>query len=105
MATVTYTEDRETFESQLFRPPHAARMTDHAGHFVERLDKDDKAVLLKDALDRLWETRDQIHTAQDILRTWIKALEFAANKRPHWRTWFNVHDSRWVKGSQLGGQS
>ncbi|MDE2097008.1 MAG: hypothetical protein KGL39_07165 [Patescibacteria group bacterium] len=102
---MTYTEDRDTFERQLFRPPHAARMSEHAGHFVERLDKADKAALLEDALNRFWETRDQIRETRDILRTWIKALEFAARRRPRWCVWFNVYEKRWVKGSQLGRQT
>ena len=104
MAGVTYTEDRETFERQLFRPPHAARMTEHAGRFVERLDRDDKDALLKDALDWFWEHRGLIQETQDILRTWVKALEHAAGRRPVWRTWFNVYESRLVKGSKLGRQ-
>lgn len=96
---------REAFEAQLFRAPHAARMTDHAGHFVERLDKTDKEALLTMALDRFWETREQIKETQDILRLWVKALEFAAKRRPKWQVWFNVYEVRWVKGSQLGRQS
>jgi len=96
--------EREKFEADLFRPPHAARMTEHAGRFVERLDKEDKNMLLTTALDRLWETRKEIKTAQDVLRVWVKALEYAATRRPVWRTWFNVHEQRPVKGSQLGRQ-
>lgn len=102
---MTKIEDRDAFERQLARPPHAARMTEHAGYFVERLDAGDKNALLKDALDRLWETRDQIKETQDILRTWIKALEFAARRRPKWCTYWNVYEKRWVKGTQLGRQS
>src|SRR5579859_1142441 len=102
---MTYTEDRETFEVQLFRPPHAARMTEHAGYFVERLDSTDKEALLKDALDRLWETRGLIHETRDVLRTWVEALEYAAARRPRWCVWYNVCERRWVKGSQLGIQS
>ena len=105
MVRVTYTEDRETFEAQLFRPPHAARMTEHAGYFVERLDKDDKNALLSDALDRLWATRGLIHETQDILRTWVEALEFAAQRRPYWITYHNTYEKRKTKGSQLGRQS
>lgn len=102
---MTFTEDRETFEAQLFRPPHAARMTEHAGHFTERLDKNDKNALLTMALDRFWETREQIKETQDILRLWVKALEFAAGRRPRWQTWFNVYEARWVKGTRLGRDS
>lgn len=98
-------QDREEFAEALFRPPHAARMAEHAGYFVQRLDRHDKDALLTMALERLWDTRDQIKEAQDILRVWIKALEFAARYRPRWCVWFNVHESRWVKGTQLGRQS
>lgn len=101
---MTYTEDREQFERDLFRPPHAARMLEHAGRFVERLDRTDKEKLLEDAVDRLFELRDRIHEAKDILTLWIDSLEYAARRRPRWKTWFNVYESRWVKGSQLGRQ-
>lgn len=94
--------DREKFEEQLFQPPHAARMTDHAGRFVERLDSTDRAKLLEDALNRLWETHDQIKETKDVLKVWIAALEYAAARRPRWKTWFNVYEVRWVKGTQLG---
>lgn len=103
---MTFTEDRETFEAQLFRPPHAARMSEHAGRFVGRLDDADKEILLGDALDRLWETRCLIHKTQDILCTWIDALKFAAERRPQWRvaTAFagTCTGHEWVKSSQLG---
>ena len=94
--------DRERFEAQLFRPPHAARMTGHAGRFVERLDKDDKDALLRDALDRLWATHDQIKETKDVLKVWCSALEYAAARRPRWRIWFNVYEARWIKGTLLG---
>lgn len=94
--------DREKFEAQLFRPPHAARMTEHAGRFIERLDKGDKDALLRDALDRLWATHEDIEETKDVLKVWIAALEYAAERRPRWRTWYNVCEQRWVKGTQLG---
>lgn len=96
---------REEFMEELSRPPHNARMNDHAQHFTSRLDKADREALLEDALERLWDTRDQIKETQDVLRTWIKALEFAARRRPKWCTYFNVYEKRWVKGTQLGRQS
>ena len=99
------TTDREKFEAQLFRPPHAARMTEHAGRFTERLDKDDKDALLRDALDRLWEKHEEIEDGKSLLLTWIGALEYAAERRPRWKTWFNVHEARWVKGIYLGRAS
>ena len=103
MAAVTYTEDRETFERQMMSPPHAARLMEHAGRFIGRLDNADKEALLKDALDQFWATRDHIKEMQDILRLWVKALEHSARRRPSWRCWSSGYDW-WVKGSQLGRQ-
>lgn len=104
MAGMTYTEDREAFERQLLVPPHAARLMEHAGRFVGRLDNADKDALLKIALDQFWDTRSQIKETQDILRLWVKALEYAARRRPQWHQWSSGYDW-WVKGSQLGRQS
>ena len=105
MAAVTFTEDRDTFERQLLQtPPHAARLAEHAGRFVGRLDNDDKDALLKDALDQFWETRNQIKETQDILTLWVKALEHAARRRPRWHVWSSGYDW-WVKGVQMGKQS
>lgn len=104
MVDLTYTEDREAFERQLFHtPPHAARMAEHAGRFVEWLGNSDKDALLLAAFDRFWETREHIHQTQDILKVWIGALKFAARRRPRWQVWCGyTFNSRWVKGSQLG---
>ena len=104
MAGLIYTEDRETFERDMMRPPHAARLMEHAGRFVGRLDNADKDALLQTALDEFWETREQIKEMQDILRLWVKALETAARRRPRWHCWSSGYDW-WVKGSQLGRQS
>lgn len=101
---MTFTEDRETFERQILQPPHAARLMEHAGRFVGRLDNDDKDALLRIALDQFWETRDQIKETQDILTLWVRALEYAARRRPRWHLWSSGYDW-WVKGSQLGKQS
>lgn len=102
MAAMTFTEDRETFERQMLQqPPHAARLAERAGRFVGRLDNGDKDALLKMALDKFWETREQIKETQDILTLWVKALEFAARRRPKWHCWSSGYDW-WVKGTQLG---
>lgn len=94
--------DREAFEAELSRPPHVARMLEHAGYFVERLDRTDKEMLLTTAMDRLYEQRERIKETKDILTLWIDALKHAAHSRPRWRIWFNGYEPRWVKGSQLG---
>lgn len=101
---MTFTEDRETFERQILQPPHAARLMEHAGRFVGRLDNDDKDALLRIALDQFWETRGQIKETQDILTLWVRALEYAARRRPRWHLWSSGYDW-WVKGSQLGKQT
>lgn len=93
---------REEFEKLLSRPPHAARMSEHAGHYVERLDKADRNALLSMAVERMWELRGEIKEAQDILKTWLKALEYAARRRAYWVEWFNVYESRKVPSSKLG---
>lgn len=103
MADMTFTEDRETFERQMMRPPHAARLMEHAGRFVGRLDNKDKDALLQTALDEFWESRNQIKETQDILRLWVKALELSARRRPKWHCWSSGYDW-WVKGSQMGRQ-
>lgn len=100
---MTFTEDRETFERQLLQPPHAARLMEHAGRFVGRLDNADKGALLQLALDHFWDTRSQIKETQDILTLWVKSLEFAAKRRPKWHCWSSGYDW-WVKGSRLGRQ-
>ncbi len=106
MAGVIFTEDREVFERQLFRPPHAARMSEHAGRFTSRLDDADKTALLKDALDQFWEKRSQIQQTQDILRKWIEALEYAAARRPRWQCAISHFGRKvgveWVRGVHLG---
>lgn len=101
---MTYTEDRDTFERQMLQPPHAARLMEHAGKFVGRLDNADRDTLLTDALDQFWARRDAIKETQDILTVWVGALEFAARRRPRWHCWGSGYDW-WVKGSQLGKRS
>lgn len=102
---MTYTEDRETFERQMLsEPPHAARLAEHAGRFVGRLDNADKEALLKIAIEEFWATRSQIKETQDILRLWVKALEYSARRRPRWHLWSSGYDW-WVKGAQMGKQS
>lgn len=102
---MNYTENRDTFERQMLQtPPHAARLAEHAGRFVGRLDNADKEFLLNGALDRFWETREQIKETQDVLKLWVKALEYSARRRPKWHCWSSGYDW-WVKGSQLGRQS
>lgn len=99
---MTYTEDRTTFEAQLQRPPHFARMCEHAGRFVGRLSRVDKEALIEMAYDRLWDQRDQIHETAHVLLLWIDALKAAAMTRKQWLVYYNMGGWRWVKSSQLG---
>lgn len=101
---MTFTEDRETFERQMMQPPHAARLMEHAGRFVGRLDNSDKEALLNMALDNFWCTRSQIKETQDILTLWVRSLEIAAKRRPKWHCWSSGYDW-WVKGTRLGRQA
>ena len=106
--------DREAFERELSRPPHVARMMEHAGRYVKWLDKGDKDALLEDAVARLFDTADRIKESRDVLALWIAALEYAARRRPRWAECFSGYvatrgyvsrinfEWRWVKGSQLG---
>lgn len=95
-------EDPEKFFAAILRPPHQARMIEHAGQFVKWLGRQDKEMLLADAQVRFWETREQIKETGDILKLWIKALEFAARRRPKWQTWDSWGHMRWIKGTRLG---
>lgn len=95
-------DDREAFEHELGRPPHQARMMEHAARYVGMLDKDDKNALLEYAVDRLFETRAQIKETKDVLKVWIEALEYAALRRPYWLVCFNGYEWRRVKGARLG---
>jgi hypothetical protein len=99
MAAMT---EREQFEAALSKPPHAARMIEHAGRYVERLERNDKDMLLADAIERMWALHGQIKKGKDVLLAWISALNYAAERRPRWRCWYNVCCWEWVKGTQLG---
>lgn len=99
---MTYTEDRETFERDLFKPPHCARMLDHAGKFVGRLSRVDKDTFLELAMDRFWADRASIKETSDILLRWIDALRYAARTRKTWMVWYNMGGWKRVRPSQMG---
>ncbi len=99
---MTYTEDRATFEADLRKPPHFARMCEHAGRYVGRLTKVDKETMLDLAWEGLWQRREQIHETSDILLTWIAALSAAARTRKTWLVWHNMGGWSRVRASQLG---
>lgn len=99
---MTYTEDREVFERDLFKPPYLARMLERSGRYVGALDKCDRDLILQLALDNFWEMRDQINDTNGVLRVWDQALSRAARTRPRWKTWWSLIETRWVKGIHLG---
>jgi hypothetical protein len=99
---MTYTEDREVFERDLFKPPYLARMLEASGRYVGRLMPEDRAALLASALDLLWDYRDDIHTSNDVTAQWDRALRNAARLRPKWLVWWNWYERRWVRGVRLG---
>ena len=82
-----YTEDRETFERQMLQPPHAARLMEHAGRFVGRLDSKDKDALLKVWLES--ETKAAITSVRNLIRE-IAKTKFAIMVG---HTWFKEFSS------------
>ena len=100
---MTYTEDRAAFEHDIFRPPHLARMLEHAARYVGKLAPGDKDLLLSVAMDQFWETRNGIRKTADILRLWDTALRGAARTRDRWCEWSNLDSAwHWVSGKYLG---
>lgn len=105
MAAVTYTEDRETFEAQIFRPPHLARMLEISGEFTGRLDSLDRDFVVKQSLDRFWDVRGEIKVSNDVERKWVESLQWVAMSRPRWEVfvshWGVAIGKEWIKSSQL----
>lgn len=104
MNDLASTEDRETFEREIFRPPHLARLLDITGEFTGRLDKADREFFLTRASDMFWENRAAIKVANDIPRLWVAALQELAKGRRCWRIWSGV-EWRWVAYGQLRRKS
>lgn len=101
---MTYTKDRETFERDIFRPPHVARMLEHAGSYVGAMTKRDKDAFLELALDHIWNNRHQIKATNDIQVVWHDGLRAAAHSRDRWLIWphGSLTESKWVLGVHLG---
>jgi hypothetical protein len=99
---LTYTEDRETFEAQFFRPPFLARMLEASGKYTDGLDCKD--AFLQTALDRFWELRGKIDSAQGVMNRWHEALEYAAKTRPRWLVHYGsaLERTKWVRSARLG---
>jgi hypothetical protein len=98
-----YTEDRETFERDMFRPPHMARMLEAAGRYSGRMGDKDRVAFFQLALDAFWALRDTVHVTADIQRNWDRALKTAATSRDRWIVWSNLNlRYEWVLGRRLG---
>jgi|ERR1700674_1351916 len=99
-----YTEDRDTFARDLFRPPFLARMIEDAGRYTGRMSQEDRDWVIELALDRFWELRNTIYTSYGLRDRWIDALNYAVASRPRWRIWYGwVLEFEWVKGSRWRG--
>lgn len=105
MAKLTYTEDRDTFESTFFKPPFLARMLERIGKYIDGLD--DKTAFIILAHQNFWDRRNEIKSADDVTRVWDKALEDAAFARPRWLVHCGpaLERTRWVKSLHLGRHS
>ena len=105
---VIYTEDRDTFERDMFRPPHAARMLEATGLFTGRMRDADKEAFLELALDTFWALRNTIHNCADIQKNWLRALKTAALSRDKWLLFTSIAGvitgREWVLGRRLGDQ-
>lgn len=104
MDGIANTEDRETFEREIFRPPHLARLLDISGEFIGRLDKQDREYFLYRTMGNFWESRAGIKVMNDISRLWVAALQQTANERLSWEIWSGV-EWRWVRPGQLRRKS
>ena len=103
MAEVTYTEDRVTFERDIFRPPYLARMLERAGVYVGAMNQRDRDFFAQIAMEQFWWLRERVKVANDITRVWELALRYAALTRKTWKVWSSV-EAAWVTtpGKRLG---
>lgn len=103
MAEVIYTEDRDTFEAQFFRPPFLARMLERTAPYIDGLN--DKDAFLEVAFDQFWYLRNTIKDANGVVQTWEEALRYAARSRTHWLVHYGpaLELTKWVRGAHLGG--
>ncbi len=100
---MTYTEDRDTFEREMFRPPHAARMLEATRRYAARMGAKDRGEFFQAALDAFWALRDTVRVTDDIRRNWERALKTAAVSRSRWLVWNGLElRYEWVRGRRLG---
>jgi hypothetical protein len=99
-----YTEDRATFEDQIFQPPRTARLMAEASRYVSRMEAADRDAFMRTAFERFYELRNKIQTSDGIRRYWVEALNQTAATRPFWKIWFTWHEFKWVRGSEWRGR-
>jgi hypothetical protein len=104
MAGMTYTEDRATFEDQIFQPPRTARLMAEASRYVSRMEAADREAFMRITFERFYELRNMLKCSDDIRRYWIVALNAAAATRQFWKIWFTWHEYKWVKGKEWRGR-
>jgi hypothetical protein len=99
-----YTEDRQTFEDQIFQPPRTARMLAEAARYTSRMETVDRDAFMRVAFERFFDLREKFRDASDIRKYWVEALNQAAATRPFWKIWFTWHEFKWVKGREWRGR-
>lgn len=98
MDGIANTEDRETFEREIFRPPHLARLLDITGEFTGRLDGKDRNYFIARTMVHFWEKRAGIKVQNDISRIWAETMQQVAYARPSWEIWSGVEWRRVTPG-------
>lgn len=100
---MTYSEDRDTFERDIFRPPYLARMLERTGQYSGQMRPADRDMFTRVALEEFWWLRGKIKVSNDITRVWEKALRHAALSRPLWWVWSGT-EAAWLQipGKRLG---
>ncbi len=110
MVSLSYTEDRETFERMLLvgdpKRPHLARMVGHAYRFIGGMASNTRDRFLEAALDFAWNNRQSFNTQYEALEMyWTRSLEAAALTRDKWlisvATLPGVFEPKWVLGRRL----
>lgn len=97
-----YSEDRDQFLRDMFRPPFAARMTERLGPYIDGLQ--DKDAFMERAFDEFYAAREKINSAAAIVVWWEQALRAAAMSRPRWLVHCGpaLERTRWIPGRRLG---
>lgn len=82
-----YTEDRETFERDIFMPRFAL-LVEHASYYTRRMDNIDSCYFFETARLKFWQKRNEILDSTDILRVWVEALKQTAREEYEWELEF-----------------